>query len=231
MDTLHAPTVPSGPRTAPTANGDSKQLGFTELQRRKLEIEAELAALGGVLDSHGVNMDTPLLTADGFPRADIDVAQIRTTRARIIRRRNDYNDLMAKVEKFLHEHFTNLDENAEEPALTSGTGFPVLPDSIPETLDEPFAKVEEVAQGGPADDAGLKPGDLVRNFGYVSHENHNNLREVAACVQTNEGGNIFVKVSRAVGVTDRQELRLTLVPRRNWGGRGLLGCYLRPLTR
>lgn len=76
MDTLHAPTVPSGPTSNfSQRNGDAGKQSFAELQRKKDDMEAELKALGSVLDSHGVDMQTPLLTRDGFPRADLDVAQ------------------------------------------------------------------------------------------------------------------------------------------------------------
>lgn len=53
MSNLHAPTVPSGSRSATTANGDgpSGQLTFVRLQQKKDEVEAELKVLGGVLDS------------------------------------------------------------------------------------------------------------------------------------------------------------------------------------
>lgn len=51
MSNLHAPTVPSGPTTAPIANGRAHNLTFPELQQKKDNIEAELKALGGVLDS------------------------------------------------------------------------------------------------------------------------------------------------------------------------------------
>lgn len=51
MSNIHAPTVPSGPTTAPVANGRATHLTFPELQRKKDNIEAELKALGGVLDS------------------------------------------------------------------------------------------------------------------------------------------------------------------------------------
>ena len=43
------------------------------IQRDRLE--EELKALGSVLDSHGVTMQTSLTTFDGYPRADIDVPQ------------------------------------------------------------------------------------------------------------------------------------------------------------
>lgn len=41
--------------------------------------------------------------------------------------------------------------------------------------------------------------------------------------------NIFIKVSRVTGVAQRQELRLTLTPTKDWGGRGMLGCHILPL--
>jgi 26S proteasome non-ATPase regulatory subunit 9 len=39
---------------------------------------------------------------------------------------------------------------------------------------------------------------------------------------------ILVKVSRP-SIDRREELQLTLNPRRDWGGRGLLGCHIVPL--
>lgn len=51
MNNLHAPTVPSGPTTAPATNGNAAHRSFGELQRKKDDVEAELKALGGVLDS------------------------------------------------------------------------------------------------------------------------------------------------------------------------------------
>lgn len=51
MNNLHAPTIPSGPTTARAANGNAAHLTFAELQRKKENMEAELKALSGVLDS------------------------------------------------------------------------------------------------------------------------------------------------------------------------------------
>lgn len=226
MENIHAPTVPSGPSSRPITNGNAKQLSFAELSQKKDDMEAELKALGGVLDSHGVNMDTPL-TRDGFPRADIDVAQIRTTRSRIIHLRNDYKDLMNAIEKHLHEHFASLDETDDLPTARAGAGM--LGDSITPTLDEPFARVNSVVPDSPAYTAGLKAGDEIRNFGYVNRANHDGLKKVAECVQGNENQNILVKISRPGEATRRQELQLMLTPRQNWGGRGMLGCHILPI--
>lgn len=51
MNTLHAPTIPSGPTTARVANGNNAQLSLGELQRKKDNVEEELKTLGNVLDS------------------------------------------------------------------------------------------------------------------------------------------------------------------------------------
>ncbi|KAI0553779.1 hypothetical protein F4679DRAFT_530594 [Xylaria curta] len=230
MDNIHAPTVPSGPSSRPLANGNVKQLSFAELQQKKDNMEAELKALGGVLDSHGVNMETPLITRDGFPRADIDVAQIRTTRSRIIHLKNDYKDLMNAIEKHLHEHFASLQEIgdvASNPNPT--TQATMMGDSIPETLEAPFAKVNSVVANSPAETAGLKAGDEIRNFGYVNRTNNDGLKKVGECVQGNEGQRVLVKISRRADSGTRQELQLYLTPQRNWGGRGLLGCHILPM--
>ena len=51
MDDLHAPTVVSGPSSQPPTNGVEKQQSLQELISEKENLEAELSALGSVLDS------------------------------------------------------------------------------------------------------------------------------------------------------------------------------------
>lgn len=259
MENLHAPTVPSGPTSGAGPDGSKTAgLSLAELQVKKDNMEAELKALSSVLDSvrskddllcleanspqHGVNMNTPLTTPDGFPRADLDVAQVRTTRSRIIYLKNDYKALMDIIEKRIHEHFANnIPIPTPPPASSNSTSTTVLRQA---PLDAPFAKVNSVVQGSPADTAGLKAGDEIRNFGYVNKANNDGLKRVADCVQGNEGvsrartrsdtanipkHNILVKVSRTSPSGGRDELQLTLTPRKDWGGRGMLGCHILPI--
>lgn len=95
---------------------------------------------------------------------------------------------MANAEKFLHEHFANLSENDERtPTLAAGSNIITHTDAPDTPLDAPFAKVNTVAANSPAELAGLKSGDEIRNFGYVNRSNHDNLKKVAECVQGNEG--------------------------------------------
>lgn len=231
---IHAPTVPSGPTTAGTGFRDLSKLSMAELMSEKERIETELSAYSSALTSQGVTMDTSLTTFDGYPRDDIDVAQIRTTRARIIHLRNDHKEVMKHLEKGLHAHFEALQQaqaSSTTPATTIPTqqqnGTHATQNGITET---PFARVNSVAPGSPADQAGLKAGDVIRSFGTVNWVNHERLTKVGEVVQQNEGRPLIVKLSRPneSGQSTR-ELSVSLIPRRNWGGRGLLGCHLVPL--
>ncbi|KAJ5032523.1 uncharacterized protein L3040_009124 [Drepanopeziza brunnea f. sp. 'multigermtubi'] len=230
MENLHAPTIPAGPTSGPITNGtQASGLSLAQLQAKKDNLEAEIRALGSVLESHGVDMNTRLVTPDGFPRADLDVAQIRTTRARIIYLKNDHKSLMNVIEKHIHEHFARLAESGvEDEPMTNGDNSRthISTSSEPEVLTPPFAKVNSVVATSPADSAGLKAGDEIRAFGYVNSTNHDSLKRVAECVQGSEGREVLVKISRAIsGSSRKQELRLTLTPRQGWGA---CPCCLRP---
>lgn len=121
---------------------------------------------------------------------------VRTTRARIIHLRNDHKDVMNRLEKGLHEHFANLQQaqtqaaagvtdassSASQVALADATS--TSPAGIVET---PFAKVNSVVSGSPAEQAGLKAGDTIRNFGGANWMNHERLSKVAQIVQQHEG--------------------------------------------
>ncbi|KAJ5679847.1 26S proteasome non-ATPase regulatory subunit 9 [Penicillium macrosclerotiorum] len=236
-DNIHAPTVASGP-TSGGAPRDWSKLSMADLMQEKDRIEAELSALSSVLSSHGVNMNSSLTTFDGFPRDDIDIAQVRTTRVRIIHLRNDHKGVMKYLEEGLHAHFAQLQKASGAGPTTNGTSVPsatpalVTGDSISDAgmFGTAFAKVNSVEPSSPAAQAGLKAGDTVRGFGRVHWLNHERLSKVAEIVQQNEGRPLSVKVTREEdGGSGTTELDLQLTPRRNWGGRGLLGCHLVPL--
>ena len=134
-------------------------------------------------------MNTSLTTFDGFPRADIDVAQIRTTRARIIRLKNDHKALMAKLEVAVQEHFAAgkaVENSSETSEWTPEVQSAADSASSSLTIEPPFAKVNTAAPNGPADRAGLKSGDKVVRFGCVNWTNHERLSKVAQVVQQNE---------------------------------------------
>lgn len=51
MDNIHAPGVESGPTSRPITNGTGPKQSLQELIAKKENLEAELSALGSVLDS------------------------------------------------------------------------------------------------------------------------------------------------------------------------------------
>ncbi|KAJ6157889.1 hypothetical protein N7470_005481 [Penicillium chermesinum] len=208
---IHAPTVASGP-TSGAAPRDLSKLSMVELMQEKDRIEEELKELSQVLTTQSVTMNSTLTTFDGFPRDDIDVPQVRHTRIQIIRLRNDHKDLMTHLEKGLHAHFAQLQNT--QGATTNGT--------TPGAPGRPFAKVNTVEPGSPADQAGLKPGDLVRGFGNVHWLNHERLSKVAEVVRQNEGRVVLVQVSRKEeGGSQTTELELQLTP----NAIGVAGVY------
>lgn len=167
-------------------------------------------------------MNTSLTTFDGFPRDDIDVALVRSTRSRIIVLRNDYKSLMGRIETGLHEwhaeHQAALVDSKTDNShvVTAGRDLSLV--------DTPFARVNSVAGGSPAEAATLHPGDLIRRVGDVNWVNHDNLRQVGEFIRKNEGQRVEVVVQRGHDI-----LTLQLQPRTGWGGRGTLGCHLLPL--
>lgn len=232
---IHTPSTHPTPSTSSNTdtNGAPTTTPLQQLILQKDALESELKALGSVLDSHNVGMHTPLLTPDGFPRADIDVPQIRSTRARIVRLRNDLKGLMARIEEGLHEHFAaaKADGAASAPGGSTNTAGTANGDAAAanaagtgSSANTPFARVNGVEEASPAAEAGLRPRDLVLAFGEADWLNHEKLARVARIVAASEGRGVDVRVAR-----DGEEVRLRVVPRRGWGGRGLLGCHLVPL--
>ena len=115
---------------------------------------------------------------------------VRTTRARIIRLKNDYKELMSHIEKGLHEHHARLQEQQSQANATpSGQGAQAAASgsTAPPALEPPFAKVNSVVAGSPAEAAGLQVGDNITKFGWVDWTNHDKLARLTQVVSQNEG--------------------------------------------
>ncbi|KAL1522586.1 hypothetical protein AB1Y20_017571 [Prymnesium parvum] len=91
----------------------------------------------------------------------------------------------------------------------------------------PFAEIDEVAEGGPAAEAGIRRGDKLLSFGGLTAANHDQLRALARLTQRSEGDTVSLLVLRTEA-SQEQRVSLVLHPHR-WQGQGLLGCHLRPL--
>jgi hypothetical protein len=111
---------------------------------------------------------------------------VRTTRARIIRLKNDYKEVMSLIEKGLHAHHARMAEQAQSNPQAANNAPPGL-EPAPAPLEAPFAKVNSVVSGSPAEEAGLRVGDTITKFGWVNWTNHERLSRVAEAVAQNEG--------------------------------------------
>jgi len=212
---IHSPSLPQRPSTT-TAQS------LNELMEEKVILEGTLARLNAVLESHGVDMSTPLIDRNGFPRDDIDVAQIRVVRSQVIHLKNDHKGLMSRIEKGLHALHQET-RNAEQQALPAAQSRAPPPVATTPALI-PFALVNSVADSSPAAEAGLQQSDKVVKFGTVYAHNNAKLARLAEVVQRNEGREIDVVVLR-----QEVTVSLRLTPRSGWGGRGMLGCHLLPI--
>lgn len=92
---------------------------------------------------------------------------------------------MNLIEKGLHKHHARMAEQAQNPSTANQA---LAPSSVPSTaLEAPFAKVNSVVVGSPAEAAGLRVGDTITKFGWVDWTNHERLSRVAEAVSQNEG--------------------------------------------
>ncbi|KAK4519172.1 mitogen activated protein kinase 2 [Mucor velutinosus] len=227
---------------SPTLQGDYDILmkDAQELIARKDKLEQELRELEDVLISAGVGMDTPLVDNAGFPRSEIDVHTIRTSRNMIHRLRNDHRDIMSEIEATLHR-IHQLKKASDEagtttsaPTSTSSTSSTnaTTSDSIGNISDAtrsderpiPFAVVNAVAPDSPAYNSGLRRNDQVVQFGGIHAGNHSRLQALNTLISHSENQTLTLSVLR-----DGISLQMLIRPRSGWGGRGTLGCHLLPL--
>ena len=107
---------------------------------------------------------------------------------------------MSKIELGLHEHHASY--QASNPSTASNSNQGAIRSGSAATdqslIDTPFARVNSVVPGSPADVAGLKAGDGIRKFGDVNWLNHEKLSKVAETVQRNQGVSLSPLLLEAV---------------------------------
>ncbi|XP_002962940.2 26S proteasome non-ATPase regulatory subunit 9 isoform X1 [Selaginella moellendorffii] len=191
----------------------------------------------------GPGLSGNLVDSEGFPRADIDVAAVRSDRQKLAVLKNDRKEITDRIEKnihILHSGSKDLDfslpqkrtaegEQVPHRFFQSGSGGASSIENAAVAMDEdnpgrlPFAVFDEVAEGSPAARDGIVVGDQLVKFGSVEGGGDDCLRRLALEGQSHENRAIAVIVLRR-GV----EEHLYVTPRR-WGGSGLLGCHIQPL--
>ncbi|KAL6465788.1 hypothetical protein MHYP_G00259210 [Metynnis hypsauchen] len=238
-------------------NNNNPTITVEDVQRlikKKDEIEEQIKAYYEVLEDQGdVGMHAPLVDVEGYPRADVDLFQIRTARHSISCLQNDHKAIMVEIEEALHRLHARERAKREQDQAEAQMERMEQEASLP----APFARVDAVTQGSPAyqagslnslntvnipfcegpfrgwflsltlnnSDSGLHIGDEIIAFGSVNTSNFQNLQNIASVVQHSEGKSVSIAVVR-----NGQKVNLSLTPQR-WSGRGLLGCNIVPLPR
>ncbi|XP_036383628.1 26S proteasome non-ATPase regulatory subunit 9 [Megalops cyprinoides] len=191
------------------------------LVKKKDQIEEQIKAYYDMLEDQGVGMESPLVDREGYPRADVDVYQVRTARHSISCLQNDHKAIMVEIEEALHK--LHAAEKAKRERDQVEAQAEAMEQEV--SLPPPFARVDTVTQGSPASQSGLRVGDEIIEFGSVNTGNFQSLQNIASVVQHSEGKPLSITVIRS-----GQKVHLGLTPQR-WSGRGLLGCNIVPLRR
>ena len=169
-------------------------------------------------------MSSPLVDSDGFPRADIDVASVRTARSKIIHLRNDVRAVSDQIASALEL----LMARPESTATSSGGAQDA--EMADAEQAKAFALVDGVTPGGPAARAGLKRTDRIVHLGPIHAGNHERLSALGPLLQRHEGMTVPLTILRdsADDGAEPTTLVLHLTPQK-WSGRGLLGAHIVPL--
>jgi 26S proteasome non-ATPase regulatory subunit 9 len=135
--------------------------------------------------------------------------------------------------------FDNLTTEVPADLASTLTQTPQLPTVQPTatpTIDYhiPFARVDAVSEGSPAEAAGLQEEDLIITFGDLHVGNHNHLKAIAELVPT------MAVQQKAIPITLKRqrthhhhhhnefETKTIQLTPRPWNGRGMMGCHIAP---
>ncbi|KAI7833215.1 putative 26S proteasome non-ATPase regulatory subunit Nas2 [Kickxella alabastrina] len=188
-----------------------------QLLKQKAVLENELILLDQQLHQQGATRTSKFTDSEGFPRSDIDILAIIELRRNLNCKQNDLKALVGEIEQAIYNvHQQQQQKEDGKEAVGS------------EKFTKPFARVNMVAPGSPASEAGLMVGDSIVEYGKVNESNHEKLKMLIKETTENIGCPVKVKVERVLEGKPKM-VSVDLVPRRGWGGDGLLGCFILPI--
>jgi len=243
-----------------------QKLKQSQLMEQKKNLEIEIQQLQENLNQKGVGLNGNLVDKEGFPIGDVStILYARECRNKLARLQTDYRLVMEEIENFLVVIHSQAEKNSstissprtcstlsnmKQEQIQSTTGInPTLKNSPileAKNLSAPFARVDEVAIGSPAEQAHLCVDDLIISFGSITALDNNRLKLIGGesfksfvrfyflfskrfvfsfveLVQSSEGITLTVIVQRKDSTKQESSINyLELVPRK-WNGRGLLG--------
>lgn len=135
------------------------QATLASLTSQKASLEAQLESQRLILEANNCTMSTPLVDAQGFPVANIDILGVRKARVRILELRNDLERCIEEVARALEDVYASR----AAAAITDDGASQEATNTKERKAEErkPFARVDGVAPGSPAHTAGLQREDLV----------------------------------------------------------------------
>ncbi|CAJ1406959.1 unnamed protein product [Effrenium voratum] len=208
---------------------------FRKLDQEKNRLEADIKNLYDYLTEDGMpGISGPLVDEEGFPRGDIDLYAVRQARHKYAVAQTDHMEVMKKIEQAITaiHASTKVHVPREGPADAKMEEDEPIPSAdnvlLQVKLTAPFATIDEVSDGSPAQTAGLRIGDQICRFGPVSLQDTGDLsacfNAIRELVPRSVGTAINVTVLRG---EPPARTELELVPQQ-WAGRGLLGCHMDP---
>lgn len=145
------------------------------LIKKRETLEREIEETCDLLQSHKVGRNEPLVSPDGYPRHDIDVATVRQLRVQLIRQENDMKALLEQIRNSLTSAFP---KNNASDSSSSSSSPPTVSTKSTGTADtsstthqkdlEPFCEVRSVVSKSIGDNAGLEAGDRIIKFGNAT---------------------------------------------------------------
>ncbi|GMM37470.1 Nas2 protein [Saccharomycopsis crataegensis] len=207
-------------------------MSFKDLSDLKTAVQNELFRLGALLKDQNVTMDTSILTADGYPRGDIDIVAIRHLRNRIIMLRNDFDKIIDQLDKTMTQQFQNNDDTNGSVSLH---GLKIADNNNNKETLQPFMVIQDILPQSPVFQGSFQVDDKIVEFDTLTYENTSHLTgqknaklfEVARLVKAKQNQSLGVTVLRYdPTIKDYKLLELKLIPHSNWNGLGLLGCKL-----
>ena len=177
-----------------------------KLNDQRSAMEQEMSSIVEILESmNGApGLKEPLVDYEGFPRADVDIFEVRKLRNRHACLQTDHCKLMKDLEQKLYSLHSDYKERGcvdkEEAPKSSKVE---QPDAIMEVKEEkkqesiPFVWVHDVAPGSPAQQDGFKIGDAIVSFGQADHTfGDQALNKVVDTVKQNLNNPVTVNLLR-----------------------------------
>ncbi|KAH7728025.1 putative 26S proteasome non-ATPase regulatory subunit 9 [Aphelenchoides avenae] len=184
-----------------------------QLMDERDEIDRKIEEHEETLKANGVDMNSPLVDAEGYPIASIDTYAVRAARNQIICLRNDRKTLTDRIEQVLVE----IHNEKKETAMDTDQPKQEQP-LVHRTSNDPFVKIKEVMPNSPAHKAMLQADDVIVQFGPLHAGNFGKFEQLSDVVKASINQEIAVTVLRQYRVH-----RLKVVPGK-WSGNGVLGC-------